>query len=113
MLLSLPFTLASTAAFSPSRVLVAHSLPIHPRVGPVKMQRLTNLEECVLSVPLGDVPECMRLMDEAMEKKPDPPALSRDGRHTLLAECLSAAKTNEEQDECVLVSDDGDEHSYG
>ena len=79
MLLSLPFTLASTAAFSPSRVLVAHSLPIHPRVGPVKMQRLTNLEECVLSVPLGDVPECMRLMDEAMEKKPDPPALSRDG----------------------------------
>lgn len=92
------------------------------------MSQGLNLDECVLGAKsVEDVKNCM-LQDSAQQEASPLSHLGEcildadnefemeackalDGKHTQLSLCLHEGKMS--VDECILLSDSGDEHSYG
>ena len=81
-------------------------------------EKLSPLEECMLSLPLDAVPECVRLLSE--EDRPGDGAAhieaataAKGSTRTALSLCLGEAKNDGDVEECVLANDSEDEHSYG
>ena len=104
--------LASSAfAWQPS----IRTLPVsRPRVRPIVAGLPSPLEECVLSVSLDMVPECMRMMNEKEAlAQPETQDFGKNMGNSNLATCLEQAHSQTEADECILSSEAGDEPSYG